>query len=314
MGYQCNILADSVSPTGVRLTTFELTFPRFILAEVNTHRMASRNAASSRARPLTKVIEGLLTDAVTPIFQKNRKGMQSTEPLTPAEQQAAASYWYEWMTDSIARAEYMSDTWGIHKQWVNRPLEAWQWVTDIFSMTDLDNFFALRCHKDAQPEFQIVAKMMRAAQQGSTPDKLEFGEWHLPLVYSEDRLSFHVSELVKISAGRCCRVSYLTHTGVRDPYEDIALHDRLVRKGSEELAPMHMSPLEHQAFPVPPTDGRLSYRLDQLEATNPFGSQTPLPVVPKPGAIGYCGNFKGYIQYRKTLENENIEDCRQYLE
>lgn len=53
---------------------------------------------------------------------------------------------------------------------------------------------------------------------------------------------YQLSEIRKISAGRCARVSYLTHDGKRDPQADIDLCERLVRSG-------HMSPLEHVATP-----------------------------------------------------------------
>lgn len=86
MGYEAKVLADSVSPAGVRLTTLEVTFPRFILAEVNTHRMLSRSSASSRAIPIEKRIKAVEEDPFVPeAFGRNRKGMQATEVLEGGE-------------------------------------------------------------------------------------------------------------------------------------------------------------------------------------------------------------------------------------
>ena len=49
------IAADSINVKGKRITTFIVTMPRIVLAELNTHRVFSRNSASSRAIPFTKM-------------------------------------------------------------------------------------------------------------------------------------------------------------------------------------------------------------------------------------------------------------------
>ena len=56
MPYSARILLDSLSPSGARLTTMEVRYPRFIHSEMMTHRVFSRNAASSRAIPIKKMI------------------------------------------------------------------------------------------------------------------------------------------------------------------------------------------------------------------------------------------------------------------
>jgi hypothetical protein len=61
------IVADSLSIHGDRLTTLLITFPRFILAEVNTHRMLSKNTSSSRAIPFEKMIQSVEKDPFIPI-------------------------------------------------------------------------------------------------------------------------------------------------------------------------------------------------------------------------------------------------------
>src|ERR1700722_20098868 len=77
---KAKIIADSINPCGNRLTTFVLEFPRMILAELNTHRMFSRNSASSRAIPFETMLKSVRENPFIPMrFQKEHKGMQGTE-------------------------------------------------------------------------------------------------------------------------------------------------------------------------------------------------------------------------------------------
>lgn len=81
-GFSARIVADSVSPDGVRLTTAELVFPRLILSEFNTHRILSKNSASSRAIPVRKQMEKILDHAYIPdVIGVNKAGMQAAEYL-----------------------------------------------------------------------------------------------------------------------------------------------------------------------------------------------------------------------------------------
>lgn len=82
--YSTRVLKDSVAPCGKRLTTWELTYPRFVHAELMTHRLFSRNSASSRAIPTEKLIERVEKDPAMPIFWgKNQKGMQAEVEMSP---------------------------------------------------------------------------------------------------------------------------------------------------------------------------------------------------------------------------------------
>lgn len=58
-----------------RITTMVMRFPRCILPEVNTHRVFSRNSASSRARSFKTTLEPIMEDAYVPLFTRNQKGM-----------------------------------------------------------------------------------------------------------------------------------------------------------------------------------------------------------------------------------------------
>lgn len=249
--YKAKILADSVNPAGDRLTTFEITYPRFVHSELLTHRMLSRNSASSRAMPISKMIERVKTDPVEPVWWgKNQSGMQAKEELDDVAKFDAKTYWHNARHTAIRYAECLAEI-GAHKQIVNRLLEPWMWITVIVSATDWWHFFNLRHHSDAQPEIAKIAGMMYDLYTTNEPQKLLPGEWHLPLIHLDD---FDTPNYIGkpgdppilyfawISAGRCARVSYLTHDGRRDMNADYELAQRLATN-----RPMHASPLEHPA-------------------------------------------------------------------
>ena len=300
MGFEAKVLADSRSEEGHRLTTLEVCFPRFILAEFNTHRVFSRNSASSRAIPVAKQVRRVLDDPYVPIeFGSNQPGMQAGPPLQGAEEEAAEAEWLRARDDAVRRvlglitspervAGYEDlgacleeaegslkdppQEWlNVHKQVANRLLEPFMWHTVIVSSTAWENFWNLRCHPDAQPEIQLVATKMREAVEASDPAPLQEGEWHLPLIRPEDREEIaSMDELVKISVGRCARVSYLTHAGTRNLSADITLYDRLLESG-------HMSPMEHVARPL---------TREELQGGE------------------WCGNFQGWRAHRKLIPSE----------
>ena len=239
MAYHAEVLLDSVNPTGQRLTTFVLRFPRFVLSEFNTHRMFSRNASSSRAIPTTKLMQQLREDPVVPVeWGRNQSGMQAHEVLDADAARAAEAAWLSARDAALAHAEQLRTT-GVHKQIVNRVLEPWMWASVIVSSTTYDNFFTLRCHPDAQPEIKRLADLMRVAFEASTPIPRAAGEWHLPFVGVDDG-DLSIEARKQVSVARCARVSYLTHVGTRDIAADMVLHQRLLAAG-------HWSPFEHVA-------------------------------------------------------------------
>ncbi len=132
MSYQAKVIADSVAKhTGLRLTTLEVTFPRIVLSEFNTHRVFSRNSASSRAIPVSKQIDKVMDDPFVPIYWgKNQKGMSADQELTPEEQEVAIDYWLNARDQAVAHARDMSH-YGVHKQLTNRLLEPFMWQTCI---------------------------------------------------------------------------------------------------------------------------------------------------------------------------------------
>lgn len=305
MSISASIIKDSInSNTDDRLTTFVVTFPRFINAEVLRHRMLSFNSASSRAIPSKKLIADVMENPAVPVFWgKNQAGMQAYEELDDVDMKH-----YVWVTDPQARfsdklisdREQAKRWWldardraldyvkvlselGLHKQIVNRITEPWQNITLIISGTEWQNFFKLRASAYAQPEFKELAYIMLELYNNNIPivrtpdvssrwfsEKIHNGDWHLPYE-SNMPPGILPLEKIQISVARCARVSYLTQDGTIDKEKDFELYDRLTTSG-------HFSPCEHVALPVVNSE--------------------------------FYGNFKGWKQYRKFLPVENANDER----
>lgn len=272
------IIADSVGYYGgamSRLTTIQLRYPRLVHSELMTHRVFSRNASSSRAIPVAKMIEQVRNDPAAPyVWTTNKPGMQGDVVTDPELIAKYDQMWIEAANQAADNAEVLMGE-GLHKQVVNRILEPFQWISVIVTATEWANWFELRNHKDADPTIKRLAEVMLAAMEASEPKHLIAGEWHLPYVSKEEKSALPIATLVKISAARCARVSYLTHDGeFPDVDKDIALYERLV--GSR---PLHASPIEHQARVI---------NLNNDE-------------------IGLNGNFSPlWVQHRKLLETERL--------
>ena len=238
MKVDVSILADSQNgETGDRLTTFLLSnFPKCLLAELNTHRILSRNAASSRAMPIDRMIEQITKTPFIPQWTAHSKGMVGTDTLTIENRQRATDEWLALRDKAIASVKKFKDL-GIAKQNANRALEPWITVPVIVSGTDWDNFFKLRTATDTQPEFRGFACEMQSQMLNSKPKLLIAGDWHIPL--SSDNLPQR--DRLKSSVAMCARGSYGSFTGHSELSRDVVLHDRLMESG-------HWSPFEHQAY------------------------------------------------------------------
>lgn len=281
MGIRARVIADSINPDGDRLTTVETVFNRWILAELNTHRMLSRNSASSRAIPVRKVLSQVWRDPAVPVsWGANQAGMQARSDL---------SGWRLWLSKRLflfARIPALVIVWllskvGLHKQVANRILEPWVWHTAVISATEWENFFKLRLHPDAQPEFQELARCIKKAMDESTPKKIGwigaklryYDMWHTPYIVPDDvtesmtlgrdEESDVFPDVIFMSVSRCAAVSYVRQNE-RDVRKDIKLSIRLRESG-------HWSPFEHVACAEP----------------------------------GWHGNFKGWKQLRKFYPGES---------
>jgi hypothetical protein len=236
------------------------------------------------------MIEAVKTNPALPVWWgKNQSGMQANEELdnidkvygqtvspigtvsssTHTAKDEAQRLWLEARDKAIVSAELMEKL-GLHKQIAGRILEPWGHITVIASATEYENFFSLRAHKDAQPEFQKLAYEMLGLYNAHTPTLLSAGEWHIPF---GDRMPEGIrhDQKLKIATARCARTSYLTFDGDIDPQKDYQLHDQLASSG-------HWSPFEHCA------------KADWAD--------------------NHSGNFKGWIQYRKQFFGENRKDER----
>ena len=249
------VIEDSISFAGDRLTTIEVNIHRFVLAELNTHRVFSRNSASSRAIPVRKQIERIRQEPALPVsFPAEQRGMQGGQELPADKVEQAREYWLDAADAAIERAERLHEL-GVHKSYVNRILEPYMYHRVIITATDWDGFWEQRCSPLAQPEIKLAADAMRTAYDQSEPELVTTWGWHLP--YIDDTTAGEIVEatpprldslvtMQKVSAARCARVSYLTHDGTRDYRKDLELFERLV-----SARPGHWSPLEHVATPDP---------------------------------------------------------------
>ncbi len=235
MPYKAEILLDSVNQFDNRLTTFLVQYPRFVHSEHLRHRIMSFSVSSSRAIPNKKLLDAIKNDPVYPVFWgKNQPGMSAEKEIEDID--SANKIWIQARDSVIKYTEELSKL-GVHKQIINRLLEPWMFVTVIVSATEWDNFFYLRCAKDAQPEIKKIADMMKEIYDKNEPKYIKYDSWHLPLTTEEDGT---IWDRRKISAARCARASYLTMNERHDIISDINLFDKLVSS-------KHFSPLEHVA-------------------------------------------------------------------
>lgn len=298
--YDSKVLADSISPDGYRVTTLESTFPRFILAEANTHRVLSRNSASSRAIKVEVRIDQISKDPFVPeAFGKNRSGMQADEDLGEAQAMNAEYAWRCATADAIKNAKVLVSN-DVHKQHANRLLEPYAWHTAVITATEWDNWDALRVSKMAQPEMYKIAGMMREVRLASTPLLVDYGDWHLPYVRgvgdepasaAEYNMRINGIDPVKVSVGRCAAVSYERQSSKSDLEKAVARCDGLVVNG-------HMSPLEHALRPM---------SVPELGAFGKSEYEWNGAAFVPTGKIRYfLGNVEGWVQYRKQIRGEAV--------
>ena len=237
--FSVRVIADCVYPLGQRITTMKWTYWRAIHSEVMTHRALSKNAASSRAIPVEKMIESVEINPAGPLrWGKNGKGMQDHGEMVGIEAVASRQAWIAASKSAAGQARRLLAL-GLHKQIVNRVLEPFAWMTTLITGTDWENFFSLRVHKDAQPEFQHLAYLALRTYMESKPTELKWGEWHMPY---GDKLPDGVGEddRVKYAVGRAAWVSYDALEKDAPVDAPIRTHDSLIKNG-------HWSPTEHPA-------------------------------------------------------------------
>jgi hypothetical protein len=302
--YGAAVRVETIEPRGVE-PTYDLTidgkYENFLANGIVVHN--SRNSASSRAIPVKKMLERVRENPFVPsIWGKNQKGMQASEILDDEDEARAVFAWRAHADQAVSTARYLSgpESEGgldVHKQIANRLLEPWLWHTVIVSATEWDNFWNLRDSKMAQPELRSTVALMRELYRDNRPDALDFGDWHLPLIDKAEAFNIDVSggrayiTAAKISAGRCARVSYLTHDGKRDPGADVELAGSLIANG-------HMSPLEHPARPMTSEELELFKQREYVWDEGDYcWKQTGR-------YTHFLGNVQGWVQFRKMIPGE----------
>ena len=250
---EAKVIAHSVAHDdrgnhGPELFTLALKYPRFIHSEFMTHRVFSRNAASSRAIPVSKMIEQVRNEPAMPVYWgSNKPGMQAGDELTDMDLATAKNLWIDAAENAAATAEKMQEL-GLHKQVVNRVLEPFQIMQTVVTATEWENFFQLRISEFAQPEIKALAVAMKEAMTNSTPFQMPYGEYHVPYVTAEERDEYKSRKdwrtLCMVASARCARVSYLNHDGSNP---DIAKDLDLATKLKDAY---HASPFEHVARPL----------------------------------------------------------------
>lgn len=245
MTIQVKIIEDSISEVGVGLTTYQLRYPRFIHSEFMTHRMFSRNASSSRAKPFYKWKEEIKNNLALPeVIHYNKPGMQGDTVLKFTDYMNMIGLIRSMAHRNLETLDVINTTIKPHKQVINRYLEPFTHIDVICTATEWDDFFKLRDHEDADPTIHKLASMMKREMELSTPKLLKRDEWHLPYVSEEEKAQFASKVLCNVSAARCARVSYSNHDGTNPVIAgDLELATKLKESG-------HMSPFEHQATPL----------------------------------------------------------------
>jgi thymidylate synthase ThyX len=286
------IIADSIGVDAPRLVTFELQYPRMIHAEFMTHRVFSRNASSSRAIPVQRMIENILNNCAMPAeWRMNEPGMQGFTVAPPEIAEAAKQVTLMAMQSAINYSKQL-DSMGLHKQHVNRLTEPFQYIKVVVTSSQWENFFGLRNHPAADPTIQKLARMMHEAFTASTPELLSDTAWHLPYITMDDLARAEEYQMIemtpmpvieilrRMSAARCARVSYNNFKGeVPKVASDLSLYEKLVVS-----QPVHASPTEHQASPDIFLGVNSGWRFPEKH-----------------------GNLVGWQQFRKFIPNENLE-------
>lgn len=258
------IVADSIGSHGIRLTTFQVRVPKFLLQEIARHRVLSLSFNSARAIPSKTIRQQVWHDPVMPIeWGSNRSGMSAGTALSGWRLKLAIIAW-QFASKLACICHWVLSKLGLHKQHVNRILEGFVWADGAITSTEWDNLFKLRIHPDAQPEFCELATQMRDLLESHRPEILAVADWHLPYIAEHERAVYEPTTLKDLSASRCARVSY----GLAAPDYDRDIK-RVKMLGSSD--PPHLSPFEHVAQCMFVEDYR-------------------------------SGNFTGWHQYRKEIE------------
>jgi thymidylate synthase ThyX len=266
---------------GSQLFSLEITFPRALLAEFNTHRILSKNSASSRAVPLWKRIRSAIDNPFIPTsLGRNKAGMQAGDILPPEDHSKARDNWLVsrdaatvvafhfagGAREILAQSKHNPDAYRIidyienlqqrysdtrsacktlsvplHKQHAARILEPYLYHTVIVTGTHWRNLLALRASEQAQPEMQDVSIAIARALKASTPKALSLGEWHRPYIDPGDIEETNEPKLLSHISAGRCARVSSLN------HNGVRSIDDDIRLADSLLRDGHMSPFEHVA-------------------------------------------------------------------
>lgn len=266
------VLYSQSETTQQKLATFVIIIPKFIQAQINSHRMLSRNSGSSRAIPSKIIRKRVIQNPFIPIeFSENKSGMRGGEKIKGIKLFIVEKIWL-WSRYIPCFFHYLGEKLRVHKEIINRMIEPWMFTEVILTATEWNNFLKLRIDNSSQPEIQYIAKEIKRLLDSEKPQILKIGEYHLPFISEEETVQFSIDQLKMISSARCARVSYKLYDGSSSNYsKDVELCERLITAG-------HWSPFEHVATPME--------------------------------SIMQSGNFIGWKQYRKEFLYEDGSDYK----
>lgn len=315
MTISATVIADSISPDGIRITTFEWVYPRIVLAEVNTHREFSRNSASSRAIPVKKMNELIRSDIARPVrFGAANPGMQDAgEHTTLINGYTPHEWWDKFVEQAIEFSTGFEEA-GYAKQICNRVTEAGSHMKTVVTSTSFDNWDWLRDHDAADPTIAALARAAKEAKDASIPVFLRPGDWHTPYygggywmdsgyvnnemkpVFNKRDPSTTLENALAISSSCAAQVSFRTADDTLE--KALKVKERLVQNNA-----VHGSPFEHQATPVKPSSKKVNNPAD------PSTWQEGITHLRRDGTFG-SGNLKGYVQYRQLIPGHDYESSR----
>lgn len=291
------IIKDSYNPEfSSRITTMILEYPRIVHSELMTHRVFSRNASSSRAIPVSKVIEQVRTNPAMPVrFGKNQAGMQDAGEYEGSD--SIRDLWKEASRSACSFAAVMNDM-QAHKQVINRILEPYQFIRVCVTSTNWNNWFNLRNHPDADPTIHALAETMEKAMEESEPYRLMPDQWHIPFVkeqvsiyeqqfFDEDDNEISLEQALRISASCAAQTSYRKLDNSLEKAEDI--YKKLI-----ESKPCHSSPVEH-----------CGKAISKMKSPMDYFNLAGVTHIDRNG-VPWSGNFHGFVQHRQLI-NGNAE-------
>lgn len=295
-GIIARVVAKSGSvPTGDIFTTWEVEYPRLVHSEVMTHKMLVKNSSSSRAIPVMDMLKQVWKNPAMPVhWGKNQSGMQADKELGEFKKSLARGVW-KVASKLACISSYTLHKLGGHKQLCNRITEPFQFIKVVISGTEVENFFWLRCHKDADPTIKELADCMLEATNRAETVWLQPGDWHVPYFQVDgdhpgcwfkccEGLDIYppLEEALNVSSSCCAQASYRKLD--TSPSKAKRMRDRLT-----EGERVHASPFEHQGTPIDNMVGIY----DQPGITHTDVNDFSL----------WSANLRGFIQHRQLIKN-----------